>query len=88
MTKIEQLKAEAREAATLRGHTLGRFKESVITPETRGKGTERPGWVAVCEVCAALVVVDPAPPPGEPEILGEGVNRDCQGIEQEWHETA
>jgi hypothetical protein len=87
MTKMEQLKAEARETAKLRGHQMGRFKESVITPESAPKA-ERPAWVAVCEICAALVVVDPAPPPGEPEILGEGVNRDCQAIDQEWHETA
>ena len=87
MTKIEQLKAEARETAKLRGHHMGRFKESVITPESAPKA-ERPAWVAVCEICAALVVVDPAPPPGEPEILGEGVDRDCTGIDQEWHETA
>jgi hypothetical protein len=87
MAKIEHLKAEAREAAKLRGHRLGRFKESVVTPES-GKGGERPAWVAVCDICAALVVVDPAPAPGEPEILGEGVNRDCRAIDQEWHETA
>jgi len=84
---MERLKAEAREAATLRGHRLGRFKDSVITPGS-SQEVHRPGAVAVCEICAALVVVDPAPPPGEPEILGEGVNRDCGGIDQEWHETA
>lgn len=87
MNRIERLKAEARETATLRGHKLGRFKESVITPESAPK-TQRPAAVAVCEICSALVVVDPDPPPGEPEILGEGINRDCRAIDQEWHETA
>lgn len=87
MTKMERLKAEARETATLRGHKLGRFRPSVITPEF-GKGEERPAEVAVCEICAALVVVDPDPPPGEPKVLGEGVNRDCKAIDREWHETA
>jgi len=82
---MEQLKAEARETAKLRGHKLGRFKDSVITS---GSQQERPAKVAVCEICGALVVVDPAPVPGEPEILGEGVNRDCRAIDQEWHETA
>jgi hypothetical protein len=82
---MEQLKAEARETAKLRGHKLGRYQDSVITS---GSQKERPAKVAVCEICAALVVVDPAPPPGEPEILGEGVNRDCTGIDREWHETA
>ncbi|MEW6657668.1 MAG: hypothetical protein AB1424_03310 [Thermodesulfobacteriota bacterium] len=85
--RMEQLKAEARETAKLRGHKLGRFKDSVITPAD-GPKIERPAKVAVCEICGALVVVDPAPVPGEPEILGEGVNRDCTGIDQEWHETA
>jgi len=87
MTKMKRLKAEAREAATLRGHRLGRFKDSVIIPESPKHG-QRPAAVAVCEICSAAVIVDPAPPPGEPEVLGEGVNRDCQGIDQEWHETA
>jgi len=87
MTKLERLKAEARETATLRGHVLGRFKTSVITPEG-GKGEERPGAVAVCEVCAAFVVVDPNPPPGEPEIIGQAVDGDCHAIERETHESA
>lgn len=87
MTKMEKLKAEAREEAKLRGHRLGRFKDSVITPES-SQEVHRQGAVAVCEICAALVVVDPAPAPGEPEILGEAVNRECSGIDQEWHETA
>lgn len=85
MDRMEQLKAEARETAKLRGHKLGRFKDSVITS---GSQQERPAKVAVCEICGALVVVDPAPVPSEPEILGEGVNRDCRAIDQEWHETA
>lgn len=87
MTKLEQLKAEAREMAKLRGHRLGRFMDSVITPSSPQE-TTRPAQVAVCEICSAMVVLDPAPPPGEPEILGEGVNKDCSGIDQEWHETA
>ncbi len=87
MTKIEELKAEAREEAKLRGHRLGRFKESVITPQG-SQEVHRQGAVAVCEICGALLVVDPAPFPGEPEILGEAVNRDCRAIDQEWHETA
>jgi hypothetical protein len=87
MNKMERLRAEARETATLRGHLLGRFKASVITPEG-GKGEERPGAVAVCEICSAFVVVDPNPPPGEPEILGLAVDDDCHPIEGETHESA
>jgi hypothetical protein len=87
MTKMERLKAEARETATLRGHVLGRFKASVITPES-GQGGERPAAVAVCEICAAFVLVDPAPPPGEPEILGQAMDMDCHAIERETHESA
>jgi hypothetical protein len=87
MTKMERLKAEARETATLRGHVLGRFKASVISPAS-GKEEERPAAVAVCEVCAAFVVVDPNPPPGEPEIVGQAVDGDCHAIERETHESA
>jgi len=87
MTKMERLKQEARATAKARGHLLGRFKDSVITPES-GKGGDRPAAVAVCEICAAFVVVDPAPPPGEPEILGQAVDMDCHAIERETHESA
>ena len=87
MIRMKRLKAEAREAAQLRGHRLGKFQQAAITGR-EGTGAPRPGATAVCEICGALVVVDPEPPPGEPEILGEGVNRDCSGIQQEWHETA
>ncbi len=87
MTKLDRLKAEARETATLRGHRLGKFQAAAISGEIASED-QRPGATAVCEICGALVVVDPAPPPGEPEVLGEGVNRDCTGIEEEWHETA
>jgi len=87
MTKMERLKAEARETATLRGHRLGGFQAAAISGEASAEEL-RPGATAVCDICGALVVVDPAPAPGEPEILGEGVDRDCTGIDQEWHETA
>lgn len=87
MTKMERLKAEARETAALRGHRLGRFKASMVTPAS-GKEGPRPAAVAVCKICAAFVVVDPYPPPGEPEVLGQAIERDCQAIEGETHELA
>ena len=87
MTKLERLKAEARETATLRGHMLGRFKASVITPES-GKGVERPAAVAYCDICADFVVVAPDPPQGEPEIRGQAMDGDCHPIEGETHESA
>jgi hypothetical protein len=86
MTKMERLKQQAREAAKLKGHNLGRFKESVLTGTS--PQSERPGAVAVCRVCWAMAVVDSAPGPNEPEILGEGVELQCLGIEREGHETA
>jgi|GEM_PF-6609133 hypothetical protein len=85
MDRMEQLKAEARGTAKLRGHQLGKFMDSVITS---GSHQERPAQVAVCRVCAAIVVVDPAPPPGEPSILGQAVDMDCHAIERETHESA
>jgi hypothetical protein len=91
MDRIERLKAEARETAKMKGHKLGRFKDSVITsgsaPGSAPK-TERPAWVAVCEICAAFAVVDPSPAPGEPEILGQAVDGECHPIEGETHESA
>jgi hypothetical protein len=49
---------------------------------------QRPAAVAACEICGALVVVDPDHPAGKEAITGEGVIRECGAIEQEGHETA
>jgi len=87
MTRIDRLKAEAREAAMLKGHRLGRFKPAVITPDRRPEN-RRTAVVAVCAICGCMATVDPSPPPGEPEILGEAVARECFGIDRETHETA
>jgi len=59
MTKMARLKRAAREAAKLKGNTLGRFKESVITGER--SQNQRPGVVASCRICGAMAVVDSAP---------------------------
>ncbi len=87
MTRIERLKREGREVATRLGHRLGRFRPSVITTEGPAPST-RPAAVAACPRCGAVVLVDPAPVPGEEAITGEGVMRPCVGIEQEGHEMA
>lgn len=87
MTRVERLKREAREIATQLGHRLGRFRPSVITVEAPAP-SQRPAAVVACELCGALVVVDPAPAVGEEAITGEGVMRQCVAIEQEGHETA
>lgn len=87
MTRIERLKQEARETATLLGHQVGRFRPMVVTTSTHSQA-DRPAAVAACAICGALVVVDPAPTPGEPEITGEGVLYKCSGIQQEGHEFA
>jgi hypothetical protein len=86
MTKMERLKREARETAKLKGHKLGRFKESVITGEH--SQNQRPGVVAACRICGAMAVVDSAPAPGEEEVLGEAVEMQCFAVEREGHETA
>jgi hypothetical protein len=86
MTKMERLKQQAREAAKLKGHALGRFKASVLSGGA--PPSQRPGAVAVCRVCGAMAVVDPAPPPQEPELIGEALEIQCLGIEREGHETA
>jgi hypothetical protein len=87
MTRLERLKREAREAAGLKGHKMGRFRESVITGGSPAQGP-RPAVVAVCRQCGAMAVVDPSPVSGEPEILGEGVTQECFGIDRMGHETA
>jgi hypothetical protein len=87
MTRMERLKREARETATRLGHHLGRFRASVITMEAPGP-SQRPAAVAACEICGAVVLVDPVPLPGEEAITGEGVTRRCTAIEQEGHEMA
>jgi len=87
MTRMERLKREARETATRLGHSLERFRPSVITTEAPAP-SERAAAVAACTMCGAVVLVDPAPLAGEPAITGEGVMRPCVAIEQEGHETA
>ena len=87
MTRIERLKREARDAAGRLGHRLGRFRASVITGEGP-QANERPAAVTACEVCGAVVLVDPNPVPGEEAVTGEGIMRPCVAIEQEGHETA
>jgi hypothetical protein len=87
MTRMERLKREAREIATRLGHRLGRFRPSVITDAGPALG-QRPAAVAACDLCGAVVLVDPVPVPGEEAITGEGVMRPCVAIEQEGHEMA
>ena len=87
MTRMERLKQEAREIATRLGHRLGRFRPSVITVEGP-QPSQRPAAVAACELCGAVVLVDPAPAAGEEALSGEGVLRPCVAIEQEGHEMA
>jgi hypothetical protein len=87
MTRMERLKRQARQIATELGHHLGQFQTSVITAEPPAP-LERPAAVAACQVCGAVVVVDPAPAADGETINGEGVLRQCGFIEQEGHETA
>jgi hypothetical protein len=87
MDRVERLKREAREAADKLGHRLGRFRPSVITVDAPVP-SQRAAAVVACELCGAVVVVDPAPPAGEDAITGEGVMRPCVAIEQAGHETA
>ncbi len=84
MTRMKRLKQEAREASSLLGHRLGRFRQSVITRGT----TPRAAAVAACVLCGALALVDPASPDPEERLTGEAVGRQCFGMEQEGHETA
>lgn len=68
--KTRNLRKQARQAAKLRGHRLGRF--------THLMGT---GWnahsVAVCEDCGKDVAVYPNPAPNGIDIAGEAVASGC-----------
>jgi len=87
MTRMERLKRAARDTATRLGHRVGRFRPSAITGAPPGP-SQRPAAVAACEICGAMVVVDPAAPPDAPAMTGEGVSLHCTAIQQEGHETA
>ena len=87
MTRLTRLKQQARESATLLGHRLGKFRRLVITADPPAPPT-RPGAAATCEICGAMVVVDPSPLVAGESVTGEGVNRQCTVIDHEGHETA
>jgi hypothetical protein len=87
MTRLTRLKQQARESATLLGHRLGRFRRLVITVDPPAPAS-RPGAAATCEICGAMVVVDPSPAVPDEAVTGEGVNHRCGVLDQEGHETA
>jgi hypothetical protein len=70
MKSVRGLRAEAREAAALRGHTLMKFSHLYGT-----------GWsayaVASCRRCRAQVRVEPYPAPNAISIGGEAVALNC-----------
>jgi len=65
---IAQLKTEAREAATSRGHELSIF----IRLSARR-------YFAICTKCSGRVYINSAPMPNEIEISGEPVAAGCSG---------
>lgn len=73
-TKAAKLKKEAREAATWRGHDLGRF-------ETSGFWTAGDRFVATAECktpgCDAQVTVNTNPAPNQIDIMGDAVAVGC-----------
>lgn len=71
MRTIERLKAEAREAATRRGHSLGRFR--------RGRFDHTA--FALCTRCACGAYVDAHPLPNGIDISGEAVAIGCTAPE-------
>jgi len=71
MRRIQRLKSEAREGATLRKHNLSHF--------TMGKRFDAPHevWDAVCKACGMCVQVNTHPSPNQIDIGGEAVALDC-----------
>lgn len=67
MTKKERLKKEAREAATWRGHKLGRFNG----------GTLPSAASAECMTCGQWVIIDTQPLPNGMEIGGPAIALNC-----------
>jgi len=72
--KAQRLKKEAREAATWRGHDLGRFEPSKFW--TRG---DRFVATAYCKApsCEAQVTVNTHPAPNQTDIMGDAVAVGC-----------
>jgi len=72
MRAIDRLKRSARESASWRGHTLGRFSFNVTR---NGRATA----CAECTRCKMWVGVDTRPAPNGIDIGGEAVALNCTG---------
>jgi hypothetical protein len=72
MVSMRKLRAEARQAATGRGHELKKFSHLYRSPS---------GFysVASCRLCMARVRVEPYPAPNSASIWGEAVGLGCPG---------
>lgn len=66
MTRITQLKREARESCEWRGHDMGRFY------------AEGKHFTAICRRCSKWVCVTPNPLPNEIDIGGPAVAVGCE----------
>lgn len=73
MTRLEELKKQARQSAKFRGHDLAPFKRWWKT------GNEWTRFLAYCRMCDMQVAVDLAPAPNGIDIGGEAVALDCKG---------
>jgi hypothetical protein len=67
MKKIDRLKREASDAATWRGHKMGRFTHFTHTA------------ISECSICGASVEVDTRPPANGIDIGGPAVAIGCGG---------
>jgi hypothetical protein len=73
MNKIQTLRNEAKQSATLRGHTMTRFVPML------GFDWEPVGWTSRCKVCGWSVEVRTNPAPNQTNIMGEAVTLNCRG---------
>lgn len=77
-TNHTKLIKEARARASLKGHTLGKFRLTRIetgTPPVASRGA----MTAICENCGAYVSIDSAPPTWVSQMWGEALETDCPG---------
>lgn len=71
MRRVDRLKAEAREAATVyRGHRMKRFRRAIDTEY-------HIIWRSECKICGREVDVNTNPYPNQTDISGEAVALGC-----------
>ena len=81
MMRLAMLKAQARESAEWRGHSMTPFKDMT------GLVKSRTFYRSTCRKCGMLVDVNPDPAPNGIDIGGSAVALGCKSIESNIEEV-